>query len=253
MSTATHAPPALESAPRAAKPPDAKPPDDTAPASRRGEPTWEVVRLYPQQGEWTEEAYLAIRGQFGGIVELSDGCLEFPAVPSTPIHQDLMLFFLDRLRQHVEPRKLGRVYPAPLGVRLWKGKWREPDLMFVRPEQVPDRHRQPTGADLVLEVVSPHPDDRQRDLEEKRAEYATAGFAEYWIVDPETRTITVLTLDGVPAGGPYRVHGEFRTGQTAASVLLPGFTAKVDAVFAAGENDAADHAQGSDPAQGEPS
>ena len=243
MSTVTHAPPSAKLAPPAACP-AAAPDDDRGPRSRRGEPTWEVARLYPQQGEWTEEAYLAIRGQFGGIVELSDGCLEFPAVPSTPIHQDIVRWFLYRLDAYVNKHRRGRVYFAPLGVRLWKGKFREPDIMFVRPEQVPDRHRQPIGADLVLEVVSPHPDDRQRDLEEKRAEYATAGFAEYWIVDPETRTITVLTLDGVPAGGPYRVHGEFRTGQTAASVLLPGFTAKVDAVFAAGENDAFDRQRG---------
>ena len=40
-----------------------------------------------------------------------------------------------------------------------------------------------TGADLVIEVVSP--DDPDLDLVVKRQEYAQAGIPEYWIVDPE--------------------------------------------------------------------
>jgi hypothetical protein len=45
--------------------------------------------------------------------------------------------------------------------------------------------------------------------------------------------ILVLTLDG----SAYRVHGEFARGATATSLLLPGFTVSVDAVFAAGESE----------------
>ena len=221
--------------------------------SRRGDPTWEVARLYPLQGDWTEERYLELRSHFSGSVELSDGCLEFLTMPS-PYHQSLMLFLLERLLRHVRLHQLGEVFPAPLGVRLWPGKFREPDLVFLRSEQIVDRHRQPEGADLAIEIVSPRTIDRQRDLETKRVEYAVAGIPEYWIVDPQMQTITVLTLDGVPVGGPYRVHGEFRTGQTAASVLLPGFTAKVDAVFAAGAGVvSAGEIEPADPAQGEPS
>ena len=53
------------------------------------------------------------------------------------------------------------------------------------------------GADLVMEVVSD--DDRRRDVVTKRLEYAKAGIAEYWIVDPQQATITVLKL----ADGKY--------------------------------------------------
>ncbi len=42
-----------------------------------------------------------------------------------------------------------------------------------------------------------------RDLVEKREEYARAGIPEYWIVDPEQGQITVLALDGTG----YAVHG----------------------------------------------
>ena len=83
---------------------------------------------------------------------------------------------------------------------------------------------------MVVEVVSEDDEDRQRDLETKRREYAQAGVAEYWIVDPREHQIIVLALDDAT----YRVHGEFGRGTTATSVILPGFTASVDAVFAAG-------------------
>ena len=214
--------------------------------SRRGEPTWEVARCYPLQGQWTESEFLALDAAAGRFVELSNGMLEFPPMPSLR-HQLIFEVFYDALRAFLRRTGTpGRVVAPPFPVRLWPGKWREPDVVYLRPERITSLDQQPTGADLVIEIVSPGDGARQRDLTIKPAEYAAAGIPEYWIVDPETRTITVLTLDGVPAGGPYRVHGEFRTGQTAASVLLPGFTAKVDEVLAAGENDAADHDQGSD-------
>ena len=63
------------------------------------------------------------------------------------------------------------------------------------------------GADLVVEVVSD--DDRRRDLETKRFEYADTGIPEYWIVDPQLGEVSVLKLagnryetDGVYCGGP---------------------------------------------------
>jgi Uma2 family endonuclease len=44
---------------------------------------------------------------------------------------------------------------------------------------------------VVIEVVSPVPANRSRDYRHKHTEYAARGIAEYWIVDPETRQITL--------------------------------------------------------------
>jgi Uma2 family endonuclease len=82
-----------------------------------------------------------------------------------------------------------------------------------------------------MEVVSDGTENRQRDLEIKREEYAQAGIAEYWIVDPQEQTVTVLTLGGTA----YREHGVFQHGQQATSVLLPGFAVGVTDVFNAGQ------------------
>lgn len=200
------------------------------PRSKRGDWTWELVTEFPQQGEWTVEEYLA--RAFEGLVEYVDGTLEFlPMV--TPVHQDIQMFLYHLLLAAVSGKPNLRVYPAPLRLLISPQRHREPDLMLVSPEHVPNRQRPVIGANLVLEVVSGDQKDRDRDFVEKRRDYASIHIPEYWIVDPETETITVLTL---PAGAQeYTEHGVFKPGQTATSVLLAEFTVDVTACFAAGK------------------
>jgi Uma2 family endonuclease len=196
--------------------------------SRRGEPAWEVAFLFPAQGDWTEGEYLAL--DTNRLVELSDGCLEVLPMP-TMFHQLIVDFLFTLLKAFIAAQGSGKVFFAPLPVRLGSGKYREPDIVYLRPERIRDLRSQPDGADLVMEVVSEGEENRQRDLETKRQEYAQAGIPEYWIVDPEEQRITVLTLDGAA----YREHGVFGVGAQAASALLPGFTVAVAEVFAVGQ------------------
>lgn len=198
--------------------------------SKRGEPTWELAALFPLQGDWTEEAYLALARRTNRLVELSDGCLEILPMP-TPFHQRIVRFLFQWFEAFVRAQGLGEMFFAPLPVRLWPSKFRDPDLVFLRSGRVGDPHQQPQGADLAVEVVSEGEEARTRDLVTKRDEYARAGIAEYWIVDPQQQCITVLVLDGAT----YREHGLFTPGQRASSVLLPGFEVAVSDVFAAGQ------------------
>ena len=79
-------------------------------------------------------------------------------------------------------------------------------------------------------MVSRGKKSRTRDLVDKPVAYARARIPEYWIVDPQEQTITVLSL----SGRSYKVHGVFRPGQRAMSKVLPGFSVDVAEVFAAG-------------------
>ena len=189
------------------------------------EPTWAIAHLFPAQGTWSEEEYLALNGN--RLIEFSHGWVEVLPIPTT-LHQVIVAFLYDSLKGFVLPKGLGLPLFSPLRVRLWAGKFREPDVLFMLSEhknRVGNEYWE--GADLVMEVVSD--DDRRRDLEMKRFEYARAGIPEYWIVDPQLEQITVLVLDG----NRYREHGCFKRGQRATSVLLPGFELDVDAAFAA--------------------
>ncbi len=199
------------------------------PPAGPGAPAWAVALLFPPQGQWTEDEYLALEQRGRRLVELSDGQIEVLPMPS-PVHQRIAGYLYRLLQACVAALGSGEVFFAPLPIRLWAGKYRDPDVVFLKPGRIPDPRRQPEGADLAVEVVSEEEQDRQRDLITKRREYAQAGIAEYWIVDPKTETILVLVLDGAA----YRVHGEFPRGTTARSVLLTTFAVEVSAVFDAG-------------------
>ena len=190
-----------------------------------GQPAWELAELFPHQGEWTEEEYLAL--DTNRLIELSDGRLEVLPLP-TEIHQKIV-FFLNKLFEAFLLRhKLGTVVAAPFPVRLWRGKMRQPDLVVLLSERDPRRGNQFwKGADLAVEVVSPG--GRKRDLKIKRAEYAKAGVKEYWIVDPSKQTISVLFQEQPRA--TYSEAGEFHVGDEAKSRLLTGFRVKVKDVF----------------------
>lgn len=199
---------------------------DKDPRQLLGEPAWEIARLFPDQGSWSEEEYLALT--MNRLVELSHGAVEVLPMP-TETHQAIVAFLFEALILFTRPQRRGKVVFAPFRVRLWPGKFREPDLSFMLSEHESRRHDEYwEGADLVMEVVSE--DDRRRDLETKRREYAQAGIAEYWIVDPRERRITVLGLDG---GTRYAERGSYGPGSRAESALLPGFAADVDAVLSA--------------------
>lgn len=196
-------------------------------AEREGQPTWEVARLFPNQGHWREEEYLSLESNH--FVEFSHGFIEVLPMPTIE-QQDIVAFLYQLLLAFVQGRQLGRVYVAPLPVLLWPGKYREPDIAFfsaAHPERLEGAY--PQGADLLVEVVSGSSEDRRRDLVVKREEYARARVAEYWIVDPQQERIIVLRLEE----DEYIEHGSFRAGATATSVLLAGFAVEVDAVFAA--------------------
>jgi Uma2 family endonuclease len=196
---------------------------------------WELATLFPPQGHWSEGAYLSLTDETNRRIELVEGRLEFLPMP-TELHQALVAFLYQALLAFVTKNGLGTVPYAPLRVRMPNGKYREPDVMFLRKENFHLRsNRIWKGADLVMEVVSGDPKDRKRDYEDKLLDYASAKISEYWIVDFEQRVVTIHRL----ADDRYVVHGQFTSGQKASSALLPEFGVDVAGLFAV-QNDVAD-------------
>lgn len=195
-----------------------------------GEPVWELARLFPSQGSWSEKAYLAL--DTGRLIEFSDGFLQVLPMP-TRTHQLIVGFLYRRLFAFVQAHYRGaEVLFAPMPVRLFDREYREPDVIYRSAERVrQDPGAYPQTADLVIEVVSGSKGDRERDLVDKRRDYALAGIPEYWIVDPQEEVIIVLRLEGKE----YAEHGRFIAGDTATSALLPGFSVPVADVWAAAE------------------
>ena len=207
----------------------------SSPLPIQPEPAWDVSRIFPPQGQWNEEDYLNLPGN--RLVELDQGRIEVLEIPSE-LHQSLVMFLYEVLVTYVRDHQLGKVLVAPLPVKLWDGKMREPDVMFMHREHYAQRHENYwRGADLVMEVVSPN--DRNRDKIFKRQEYARAGIPEYWLVDPSERTVTVLHLPS--HSQEYRVDGFYALGEEARSPTLAGFEVGLNALFADLDDGAFNH------------
>jgi Uma2 family endonuclease len=180
--------------------------------------------LLPPQGAWSEEKYLVLTDHRVRLVEYTDGFVEALPMP-TDKHQLILGFLLFAFSQYFRPRG-GIAQFAPMRVRIRSGKYREPDLLLLLSSTDPRRHNQFwDGADLALEVVSE--DKPERDLVDKRIDYAEGKIPEYWIVNPMTETITVLRL----RDQAYEEAGVYKRGESAKSVLRPDFSIDVSSAF----------------------
>ncbi|MBI3945498.1 MAG: Uma2 family endonuclease [Armatimonadetes bacterium] len=191
--------------------------------------TTEIARLFPLQGQWTEADYFALP-ETNHIVELSNGKVVMPDMPTTS-HQRAVLRLARLMSAHAEAHGLGEVSMAPLRVRLWPGKIREPDVVFMLAEHEDRITEDYWGVpDLAVEVISPrapHSSGTEAaDRGDKFLEYAQAGVGEYWLVDPAAGTIEVYRL----LHHAYHLAGQWGRGQACRSEVMDGFTAPVDAV-----------------------
>lgn len=136
----------------------------------------------------------------GNKYELIHGELFVTPSPSND-HETILARLSDVLAPYVRANKLGLVY-HPRAVFRFEGSEVEPDLMVRAPAPKigNDWERAPRPL-LIVEVFSPT--TRRRDASYKKELYAEAGIPEYWMVDPERRTITA-----VRPGEPHRTVGD---------------------------------------------
>jgi Uma2 family endonuclease len=189
-------------------------------------PEWKdmLEEILPPQGRWSEDEYLVLTDHRNRLVEFTDGFLEILPIP-TDKHQVILGFLYQAFLGFIDPRG-GKVRIAPLRLQIRPGKFREPDLLLLLTAADPRRqNRFRLGADLALEVVSG--EKPERDLVDKRGNYAEGRVPEYGIVNPQTATITALRM----RADVYEEAGIFRRGESAASTLLAGFSVAVSAVF----------------------
>jgi Uma2 family endonuclease len=105
-----------------------------------------------------------------------------------------------------------------------------PDLVFVRNErwdQVVTGEKFTGALDLVIEILSPGIENRQRDLSAKRKLYEKYGVKEYWVIDSENGVVLILRLQGQTLEEVATLTSD----DEVASPLLSGFQLKVSTIF----------------------
>jgi Uma2 family endonuclease len=171
-------------------------------------------------GDWTIADLEALPDD-GNRYEISDGSLLVTPPPTFP-HLDVQKKLTRLLEMHA-PAHL-EVWCHGVGVKRGDSAYYIPDVVVFDPAS-PGGSTSPLEAPavrLVVEVVSP--DYRSRDFVLKRRGYAVAGVPEYWIVDHQARTVSVLTLDD--AADEYREWALVRAGRP--FVVTRPFAVKLD-------------------------
>jgi Uma2 family endonuclease len=158
--------------------------------------------------------------------ELIDGELIVTAAP-VPRHQLVAMTLSGELYAYTKLHG-GQVLQAPLDVYFSETNVVEPDVLFVRAENLgrfEDRFLR--GApDLVVEVSSPS--TRHTDLVRKLELYQRFGVPEYWFVDLDADRVEVYRLAGDRFEPPVLVG----RGEVLETPQAPGFSLAVDDLLA---------------------
>jgi len=143
-------------------------------------------------------------------------------------HVEVRLRLTNLLHNFVATHDLGLVGDEKLLVCLTRNDYM-PDVVFYLEERAatlqPDQSRFP-APDFVAEVLSAS--TRRRDRGVKFEDYAAHGVREYWLLDPDARTVEKFCLNPL---GRYALEKKAGGDEEVRSTLLPGFKAPASAFF----------------------
>ena len=169
----------------------------------------------------------------GHAYELAKGVIEVSEIPSR-LHQLILQALRDqftyyRLTQVGQPIfYIGGGAEAKLLIQSNESE-RHPDLsVYLTPMPEMDQPWSIWKPEIVIEVVSPS--SAKRDYQEKPAEYLALGVAEYWILDPVKKLLTIKTNQG----GVWH-DKTFKPTQKITSIRLPKFVFDLKKALAAGK------------------
>jgi Uma2 family endonuclease len=134
------------------------------------------------------------------------------------------------LHAHAHANKLGLVFSQECGYQIFPAdpkKVRKPDASFIARGRLPN-DRPPRGhvnvpPDLEVEIVSPN--DLAEEVDQRVADYLSAGVKLIRIVFPASRSVWVMRQDGTAA---RLTEAQELNGES----VLPGFTCPVRTLFA---------------------
>ena len=161
---------------------------------------------YPDYYSWND----------GQRWELIDGYAYLMAPAPTRAHQSATGSLYLQLANFLKGKSC-RVFVAPFDVRLNASANDntvvQPDLLVVCDKSKLDRKCCVGAPDFVIEILSPS--TARLDRTTKFDQYKAAGVREYWIVDPDTRTVSAHVLQN----GEYMTRAYTDTGTAPVSVL----------------------------------
>lgn len=160
----------------------------------------------------------------GNRYEVVDGKLECMAGPRVD-HQSVVVTLVHFFKTACTNDYY--IYVAPLDVILSEVDVRQPDLTMVHRSRghIITKRGIEGAPDLVVEAMSPG--SRKRDKVDKILTYAKYGVAEYWIIDPVSRTLEQYTLQD----NSYKLNNFFEGDEIVGSNRFPCIGFKLSELF----------------------
>jgi len=161
--------------------------------------------------------------------ELFDGEACMMASPSVA-HQALLMGLSSAFDAWLQGKPC-RVFAAPLDVRLFPKEDKsdrtvvQPDLLVVCDKSKLDKGSVNGSPDLIIEIVSPS--NTYSELLRKFNYYLKAKVREYWVVDPESKNVTVHIYEN----GRY-ISTSYNDNDTIPLTVLEGFEISLEALWA---------------------
>jgi Uma2 family endonuclease len=150
-----------------------------------------MVTKDPTAG-WTYSEYCRLPDD-GQHYEVIDG--EICVTPAAGItHQRVVRELVSKLGPYIDANELGEIF-FDVDVLFVDRQYLRPDLVFIS-NPIPEGGLSDRGVEvaprLVIEVLSPQ--SHQYDRVKKPPRYRDFGVPEYWVVDPENKTVEVYAL-----------------------------------------------------------
>lgn len=144
----------------------------------------------------------------GQRAELIDGRI-YNMTPPNTLHQRIVFRLSQKIDNYIQKNHGScEVFISPFAVFLDKdGKnYVEPDISVICDKSKLDDQGCHGAPDWVIEVTSPS--DPQRDYGIKLFKYRTAGVREYWIVNPQKKTVMVYDFEKEQYSNQYNFEDD---------------------------------------------
>ncbi|MFN3480770.1 MAG: Uma2 family endonuclease [Thermodesulfovibrionales bacterium] len=159
----------------------------------------------------------------GAPYQLIEGELVMTPAPN-PRHQLISANIFEKIREFT--KQLGMTLYSPIDVYLGRENAYQPDIIFISKERqdIIQEDGIYGAPDLVIEILSPS--TARYDLREKFRVYERTGVKEYWIVDPDMKSVELYTNKD----GQFSLIFKAEEGEIE-SVLLKGLKLTFQEIF----------------------
>ena len=129
----------------------------------------------------------------GTLCQLINNKLIMSPAPQN-LHQVVLNEINIEISLFLRKNKIGEIRIAPFDVYFTKENILQPDILFIKNENLNKiKSKGLSGApDLIIEILSPS--TSQLDYEEKKSVYKRSGVQEYFIVDPNSKSVDSFFL-----------------------------------------------------------